>query len=673
MPVQRVIPKIESNNNKSAIKVNNLPPRVAHAGADSVSFTGLYKAPNVIVGLMDFIAAGGYAASFIIQDGLGFIAPRVGKGLLRGGKEKKDRDGNVVLDKNGNPKHELNWEYARKEGIREVVTGPSTFLIPLVLLKGVTKKFGTANNVRLDYIDAFKNIYSKYAKENLESIKNGSAEAEAFYEEVYKDVLNRSINSNPNADKLSEEEVSKIAKDYANKQIKLEKILSDKSLTKKQRKNMLKELGSSIEDDFMDLKKGRIGGIVNDMAIEISASNGKDVKSGSISELTKAMKNYYHDVTASTKNALEKDSSATVEDVLKGFTKTKLGSRILTNLGMFGAVAAFYTQIPKLYNLGLKSNPALEKEGSCNKPIAEVKNEKGKKEIQFTGGMKGILGGLGDRVFNNKTLKKVSDIFELNGPIIEGSAMSVLLYGFCIPPRLKHAQDKYDFGEIVLRDLTAFTIFLFGAKALSRLFSDGFTKLTGLGLNKKNLEGRKWYQKVIDYMNPVDKRHSVLSSRQLESKYTYIDKYKNGVNGFFEFIEGSGGDIKKALGQDKKVKAAVSEILGKDFAQATSEEIKSVLNKAHVDNTEAMQKFYKLFKGPNGLLNRAKTCNSAFGFLSTIILVPLIVMGLTDMCEKLTKNRQAKEKEDNPMTEVQAQRAPLVPSSKPTMEGFLRS
>lgn len=37
-----------------------------------------------------------------------------------------------------------------------------------------------------------------------------------------------------------------------------------------------------------------------------------------------------------------------------------MGSRILTNLGIFGAVAAFYTQIPKLYNMGLKGNPALQ-------------------------------------------------------------------------------------------------------------------------------------------------------------------------------------------------------------------------------------------------------------------------------------------------------------------------
>ena len=122
---------------------------------------------------MDFIAAGGFAASFCIQDGLGFIAPRVGKGLLRGGKKKHDENGNEILDKNGQPKRELNWAYARKEGIREVITGPSAFLIPWLLLKGINKKYGTGNSVKLDYLDGFKNIFGKYAKENIDSIKAG--------------------------------------------------------------------------------------------------------------------------------------------------------------------------------------------------------------------------------------------------------------------------------------------------------------------------------------------------------------------------------------------------------------------------------------------------------------------------------------------------------------------
>lgn len=68
---------------------------------------------------------------------------------------------------------------------------------------------------------------------------------------------------------------------------------------------------------------------------------------------------------------------------------------------------------------------------------------------------------------------------------MSANAMTTLLFGFCIPPRLSNANDKYEYGEVVVRDMTAFTALLFGAKALARLCSDGFTKITGLALNKR--------------------------------------------------------------------------------------------------------------------------------------------------------------------------------------------
>lgn len=59
------------------------------------------------------------------------------------------------------------------------------------------------------------------------------------------------------------------------------------------------------------------------------------------------------------------------------------------------------------------------------------------------------------------------------------------------------------------------------------------------------MEGHNGFHKVIDYLNPNDTHHSVLSTKQLISKYTNIEDYKGGVNGFMDFIEASGGDVKK--------------------------------------------------------------------------------------------------------------------------------
>ena len=676
MSLKPIIPSIDSNNKKVPQQNKVQTPALAQytqvsssVPTTTVSFTGA-GGFNPIVSLMDFIEAGGYAASFIIQDGIGFIAPRVGKGLLRGGEEKKDENGNVILDKNGEPKRNLNWAYARKEGIREIVTGPSAFLIPMAMLHFINKYAGTGNNVKLNYIDGFQKPFTAFVQNNLSEVVSGTTSKQSFYQNVFEDVIERSVNGQlPDAEKMSAEEIKRLAAEFAEKQIKVENINADKSLKKKARAAKLDEIGS-VEDDFMKLMKKRVGGTVNEMAAHYSASNGT-VKAGGIGELLKAMKDYFGDAVNSTKKVLtEGVSSDQVETIVKNFTNKRMGSRVLTNLGIFGTVALFYTQIPKLYNWGLKGNPALA--GNTEVQADKPEDKTSKKDVSFTG-IGTVLEKTGNKFFNGKWAKGVSDMFELNGPIISGTAMPVLLYGFCIPPRLVQAQDKYDYQEIMVRDMTAFTALLFGAKALARLFSDGFTKLTGLALNNKNMEGRNVFQKFIDYLNPNDTRHSVLSSKQLDSKYTNIDEYRNGVSGFMEFIEGSGGNVKKAFSRDKDVQAAVDGILkkfsGKSFKDATVDEIKAALKSADSAKDELIENFYKLFKGDNGLLRAAKTCNSTFGFVSTLLLVPGLIIWLTDVCQKMTEKRLAEESAAKKQAVPVA--APVMQTNAPTMAGFI--
>lgn len=685
MQVNSISQNINSVNNRKykAGSTKQQPQNQNSKAKNGVAFTGTLKSPNAIVGLMDFIVAGGYAASFCIQDGLGFVAPRVGKGLLRGGKKKHDENGNEILDKNGEPKRELNWAYARKEGIREIITGPSAFVIPWILLKGINKKFGRGNSVRLDYIDGFQKPFSEFAQNNIDAIKAKSANKQEFYKDVFKDVLQKSINDQNGATPIKD--IDAVAEDLARKQINTEEITNNKDLkgrkNKAAREQAFKEkVGTSVEDTYMVLRKKHVGGVANDMEIAITASDGKTLKHGSIGELTTAMGNYFDDAVKNVHNALKDAKNTDIKEVLKHFTNKRMGSRLLTNFGLFATVALFYTQIPKLYNMGTHGkNPALMNDEAEQQPALAKNNDtktadKNKKNVSFSG-RASFLEKIGDRVFNSKKMKSVSDIYELNGPVIQGNAMATLLYGACIPPRLANAQDKYDYGEILVRDMTAFTALLFGAKALARIFSDGFTKLTGLALNNKDLEGRNFFQKAWDYLNPADKRHSILSSKQLDYKYTDIENYKGGINGFVEFIEKSGGNIKKAISNDSKLVEIVDDIVkdnnkGKTFAQSSAEEIKAALaEEAKKAKSAKLDKVYEYFKTPNKLLNRAKTCNSLFGALSTLVLVPGLIIALTDICKAMTEKRQAKEKAINNTT--QAQQSPLVPSNKPTMAGFL--
>ena len=72
---------------------------------------------NPVITLMDAIDRGGFAASFIMQDFLGMAGPRVLTGMYRN------------HDKTG----QLNWDFAKKEGTREILSGPSAFIIPAFL------------------------------------------------------------------------------------------------------------------------------------------------------------------------------------------------------------------------------------------------------------------------------------------------------------------------------------------------------------------------------------------------------------------------------------------------------------------------------------------------------------------------------------------------------------
>ena len=78
---------------------------------------------NPVITLMDAIDRGGFAASFIMQDFLGMAGFRVLTGMYRN------------HDKTG----KLNWDFAKKEGIREVLSGPSAFIIPWFMMSGIKK------------------------------------------------------------------------------------------------------------------------------------------------------------------------------------------------------------------------------------------------------------------------------------------------------------------------------------------------------------------------------------------------------------------------------------------------------------------------------------------------------------------------------------------------------
>lgn len=610
------------------------------------SFTG----GNPIVILMDAIERGGFAASFIAQDGLGMVAPRISEGLNRGRK----------TDENGKKHGPLNWEFARKEGIREILSGPSAFIIPAIMLHFITKHSGTANNVSIDMIKGLGENFEKYAVENRNTLSDVAKTKTEFYERIFNNVLRESTSVKDGSNiiqKLSDDEIAQKSKEFTNRVIEIENAKSKgffKKLLDIKVEGSAEDLTRSLTDDFMLLRKEHLSPSVNEMVASLKVEGRQEPISESFKKLLGSMKNYSNDAIESVNKQLAKDGTTDVAEFLKTHTSRRIGSRFTTLFSMFFAVVGFYTIIPKLYNLGLKGNPALKDQNEEPAPASTTQKAEDKvddkkangKNVSFQGaGIQKVMAKTGDTVMNTSWLKKLADKFDFDGPSMSVTAMLTLLFGFCLPPRYINGQDKYDKKEILVRDITSFVAILFAAKALSRACSVAFSKLSGLALNTKPADHAKSFlHKVKNYFT-AGSGINVLSSEEIISKYTNIDKYPGGINGFFEFIENSGGNIKKMLRLDKTVKANAETIIGKPLKDATVDEIKTAFKNVGKDN-QSLENIYSVFKNVKGnkYINYAKTMNSSFGFLSTLVLVPSFMIWLARFCDRMTKRDRAKDK-----------------------------
>ena len=655
-----------NSSNSVETKRNHLQAEKKH----QQSFTGSF---NPVVALMDGIDRGGFAASFITQDGIGMVAPRIYEGLNRNRKK----------DENGKRTGPLNWEFARREGIREILSGPSAFLIPMGILTILKKTSGTANNVHVNHIEALGQNFADYAAKNPEQLKNIKEFKKGYYKQVFENAFTNST------DESFKEQISQTAQKFADKLIDSEEKRASKD--SKLRKSG-KQLQNEIFDEYMKIRKLYSEPSVNELEAALKVEGKEKPLYTDIKRLTQSLTDYTGDAFEKVNKHLEKHANGNIDEYVKKFNIHRAGTRVLANLGMWSAVVGFYTLIPKLYNLGLKHDPGLTglvdenaqtaKPGDVKDKKEDTNNNSNDKNIAFTGS---FVSGIGKTAIKENSISKLLNNFEFNGASMSVPAMLTLLFGFCLPARYKNAKSDKERKEILVRDIASFTAILFGAKALSRVFSDAFAKMSGLTLNVKPEDHNKsFFHKLKNYFT-AGSGVNVLSSEQIVSKYSHIDEYKDGINGFFKFLQENGGDVKKVLNIDKTVKEASETIMkkfnGKSLKEATLEEIHEAFRKAK--GSEALEKIYTVFHSKdNKFINRAKTFNSAFGFASTIILVPAFMIWLAKYCENMTKKAVEKEKalakanqvQQNQQTQEKTnniQAAAYIPTSKPTMAGFL--
>jgi len=625
----------QNKPNNSAVTINrNLPA----TKADEVSFGGV---ENLVINFMDGIARGGFVASFLAQDFVGMVAPRVGEGLMRNSEETG----------------QLNWDFARREMLRECLSGPSVFIIPWTMLHFI-KKAGTANNVPVDYIKGLGGEFAKYTEKGSVDFADLTKTKREFYTQVYENVLKTSTNG-----LMPEEERLAAASRYADELLEIESSKSKgffKNIRGKAVEGSKEDRLAKLTDEFVAIRKKYTTPGTQHWTAELAYGEDKKIVEH-FKGFTGKLVDYTNDITGNVKKlASQNKTLPEILEYVKGHTSRRMGSRAITNIGMWLAVVTFYFFIPKIYNMGLNGkNPGMngisteeqdnlvfgkndEKELKKSKD-KKVLKEKDTKDVNFAG-KANLFKGVSKVLDNNKVVKWVSDFFEFDGASMTVNSTLALLFGFCLPTRLKNATDMHDKKEIWSRDLISFFSILFGAKTLSRIFSKALAVTSGLALNTTPKDHTNIFRKIKNYIIP-NGGIGILQSDEIVAKYSHIDDYKNGINDFFTYVQDNGGNVKRMLRIDKDIKANVEKIMGgKPFEQYENSEIIEKFKTLSRENSPELNKIYDILSKPdNNLVKRAKTLNSSFGALSIVVLVPAFMIWLARHCERMTKRDVMKE------------------------------
>lgn len=328
------------------------------------NFKGL---DSVVIVTMDAIERGGTFASFVTQDFLGAILPRPLAGLTR---NKKENQGKV------------NTKFALKEVIREFITGPSMFLIPMGILHVTKKHVGKALDVPAEFIKSLGDIYKDTA--NLTKSTDPATLKLEYYKNVFENILTTTTNQ-------SADDIKTAADDMAGLLLKMEnqgKTPFFKHLFKNEvKENTIQDTTNKLMEAFTNLTKKHLPNASEDFfnakimtQIKVDAENASrfEVKDGnkiintSFKKILGHITNYANDAIEKTAKESAKGFKTNIIDFVDHFNYKRVTQRFGLNLGMTAAVIAFLSITPNLYNRS-KENPGLI--GLDTSPMEPVKSK----------------------------------------------------------------------------------------------------------------------------------------------------------------------------------------------------------------------------------------------------------------------------------------------------------
>lgn len=324
---------------KVSNNIGSNPVQISRAANNTgTSFRGFWsKVGSVNKGLMEHIEKGGFFAEFCIMDMCGLVLPRVYQGFRRNEKELGH----------------LNYQAGTEEFLREFITGPSMFLIPIgaVILAGRRLGKATAINSKLlkQFSDVFKNMGAKFA--NRDNLDHNRAFAAKIFDIFIAN--NKAIQSH--ASDVAVPSLNKYKMEFVHQ-------LTDKVGKKVSKKDNKAAIGA-FEDLIARINTSYFGSKENTLAL--SLGKGKDAINTTASDLYLDARKYMEDVIPSAKLSFDslkaKGTEITqnvYENTVNGITKIRENGRKLLCLGGSAALAGFLSIIPKIYQIS-KKNPAL--------------------------------------------------------------------------------------------------------------------------------------------------------------------------------------------------------------------------------------------------------------------------------------------------------------------------
>lgn len=283
---------------------------------------------NLAVGLASFIENNGFLGEFLTIDTVGMMAPRTVQGYTRNREELGH----------------LNYKAGREELVRELLSGPAYFYVPLSVLTMVGLLRGKSAKVQTKVLDNFKGLMKNTAVD----LKNAAETKKNFVSSVIKDAFK-------GYDK--ETQLIEQIKELMNRNVTEKLSFKDKILNIFAKKADKKVTPAMIREQAVELvtKLNKANGKLIDNAGAVELTVSKVDKAGNVvnsreamgvSDLFKDMANYLDDFTAKAAKAKE---GITGESFVEKFHKKAKDLRNATNILAVSALSAFLMIIPKLY------------------------------------------------------------------------------------------------------------------------------------------------------------------------------------------------------------------------------------------------------------------------------------------------------------------------------------